>query len=390
MKLKVALALSLAMAFGCALAETADIVTVKGRGVGEDMASALKDAYRDAIETAVGLYVDAEQMVKNDELLKDQVLTQSNAYIEGYDVLSKKVGDGMVSIKIIAKVKTRPLTKKVSGFMKPRTVEVGSALRDQFAKSATERKRGEEGAALIKKALDALQIGQMAMDCQLMSPDGKVVSDDGKSVNVNVRYLLGFKINEERFFAMIQPLCPIFDQVSIEEPQDMLIPVKRDTPFDILNCQDYFQDKMELKGDFRFNGCGFAIDGPATLIVVTGVNKLRTVYKAKKYFLDKYSAAVVRTWVRGSKQPSFRMTFYDDAGEALHQLAVSYSFFAWHGICSHCTRISFRSESASAAFITPWCWYYDGAIGGGYIWQTMSIPRVALPEIKSIKIEAEK
>lgn len=37
MKSKAAFALSLVMAIGCVFAETADIVTVKGRGVGEDI-----------------------------------------------------------------------------------------------------------------------------------------------------------------------------------------------------------------------------------------------------------------------------------------------------------------------------------------------------------------
>lgn len=57
-------------------------VKVRGKGVGVTKAEALKDAYRDAVERAVGLFVDAEQFVKNDELIKDQILTQSNAYIK--------------------------------------------------------------------------------------------------------------------------------------------------------------------------------------------------------------------------------------------------------------------------------------------------------------------
>jgi len=58
-----------------ALADNGEIVKVRGRGVGADKTEALKDAYRDAVERAVGLYVDAEQMMKNEELVKDQILT---------------------------------------------------------------------------------------------------------------------------------------------------------------------------------------------------------------------------------------------------------------------------------------------------------------------------
>ena len=43
-----------------------EVVKVKAKGVGADKTEALKDAYRDAVERAVGMFVDAEQMVKND------------------------------------------------------------------------------------------------------------------------------------------------------------------------------------------------------------------------------------------------------------------------------------------------------------------------------------
>ncbi|MCR4664164.1 MAG: hypothetical protein K5660_02220 [Paludibacteraceae bacterium] len=71
-------------AMGVASAQATEIVKVMGRGVGADKAEALKDAYRDAVERAVGLYVDAEQMMKNEELVKDQILTHSNVYIDKY------------------------------------------------------------------------------------------------------------------------------------------------------------------------------------------------------------------------------------------------------------------------------------------------------------------
>ena len=66
MNLKKVFGLLFALAVGMAFAQESDIVTVKGKGVGVDETVALKDAYRDAVETAVGLYVDAEQMEKNE------------------------------------------------------------------------------------------------------------------------------------------------------------------------------------------------------------------------------------------------------------------------------------------------------------------------------------
>ena len=60
-------------------------VSTMGKGRGTTAEEALKDSFRDAVERAVGVFVDAEQQAENDELIRDKVLTQSNAYIENYN-----------------------------------------------------------------------------------------------------------------------------------------------------------------------------------------------------------------------------------------------------------------------------------------------------------------
>ena len=91
-----------------------DVVKVQGKGSGATRDEALKDAYRDAIERTVGLYVDAEQMLKNDELVNDQILTQSNAYIEKYDVVKESEANGLFTVRILATVKKTALAKKIA------------------------------------------------------------------------------------------------------------------------------------------------------------------------------------------------------------------------------------------------------------------------------------
>ena len=54
-----------------------DVAKVIGRGVGISETEALKDAYRDAVERAVGLFLDAEIVVQKDQVLKDQILASS-------------------------------------------------------------------------------------------------------------------------------------------------------------------------------------------------------------------------------------------------------------------------------------------------------------------------
>ena len=88
--MKQCLLIAISMLVMVGFCDDAEVVKVRGRGIGTNKMEALKDAYRDAVEQAVGLYVDAEQMVKNEDLVKDQILTQSNAYILKSTRLQKK------------------------------------------------------------------------------------------------------------------------------------------------------------------------------------------------------------------------------------------------------------------------------------------------------------
>ena len=142
-----------AMAFAAvlAIAQDTEIVKVKGRGVGADKAEAVKDAYRDAVERAVGLYVDAEQMMKNEELVEDQILTHSKAYIEKYDVVKEKTKpNGLVEIRINAEVKKTALTKKLSDVMPKQTFALGDDAQNIHSLVVTKEKRNVDAAALLE------------------------------------------------------------------------------------------------------------------------------------------------------------------------------------------------------------------------------------------------
>ena len=65
---------------------------------------ALKDAFRQAVQQVVGVAVDAETQVKNDEVIADKVLTYSDGLITKYEEVSKTERKGLVRIKIKATV----------------------------------------------------------------------------------------------------------------------------------------------------------------------------------------------------------------------------------------------------------------------------------------------
>ena len=123
---------------------------VVAEGAGTSPQKALKDAFREAVRQVVGSVVDAETLIKNDELIDDQVLTYSDGFITKYDKLGETQRGGLVRIKISAVVERRSLVQK----LKANNVSVkeidGSGL---FAEAVTQLEAEQNSAALLKKAL---------------------------------------------------------------------------------------------------------------------------------------------------------------------------------------------------------------------------------------------
>lgn len=237
-----------------------DTVKVQGRGVGENKTAALKDAYRDAIERAVGLYVDAETVAKNDEIVKEQVLTQSNAYITDYRELDMKpISGDLVQIRILATVKKQALTTKLTGVMPAQTVRIdNSGLQNVHAQLVTKEKRAEDGAALLKNALDGLNPMQSLMVARIRPETQKIitaydVNNDSKmhrrevqlkSNQVMLRYLFEVKLDREKYFSEFMPhLKKVLDQLSLSSPKEIRLT-------ELTNHADHDKSRAEMARHF--------------------------------------------------------------------------------------------------------------------------------------------
>ncbi len=99
-------------------ADEGELVPVTATGYGETLAEARKDAERNAVKEVVGELMDAETLVENDELVKDEILTYSGAYLEDIETVGKPVprnSAGLVEVTIRAKVRKTQLAKTLHG-----------------------------------------------------------------------------------------------------------------------------------------------------------------------------------------------------------------------------------------------------------------------------------
>lgn len=88
--------------------------TVIATGYGTTYDSSLNNAFRDAIKQYVGIVLDSETILANNEIIKDEILTLSNGNIESYEVISKTEEDGLFIVEIKAIVKNRNIQNKIS------------------------------------------------------------------------------------------------------------------------------------------------------------------------------------------------------------------------------------------------------------------------------------
>ncbi len=201
-------------------------VKVQGRGVGVTRDSALKDAYRDAIERAIGVYVDAEQIVQNDELVSDKILTHSNAYIEDYKIIKESTENNIITIRILASVKQDTLTRKLSDVMPKQTFMIGNELRNIHAKNSTTEKRAADAEALLSNVIK--DINPVTHLIRMNLSDNKpllVKMNDGKE---RLFYRFKFFVDTAKHYnEFIPSLTKVLDQIAVKKPRSVYLNANR-------------------------------------------------------------------------------------------------------------------------------------------------------------------
>ncbi len=394
-----------------AVALAGDIVSVRGKGVGENKAEALEDAYRDAVENAVGLYVDAEQEMKNYELVKDEILTQSNAYIEDYDIIEESTtSGGLVKITISAQVKKQALTKRISGKKDAKTFAAGRSLKAAHAKDATLARRDGDGATILSRELRDLNVFAQLCDVSIDSPEPVILSKSGDIAEV--AYLLKMEIDRDRYFKELLPsLERKLAQISTSEPKAFTASAEGlgsdDTFFREYLKRDDVDGKIG-RGDcetFKLQCCAFAGDlyekqdlglglsGTLHVAVVSSANKSLTLVKGKTYTLDDASRDALVAWRKEkdlSVKAAFAVTFLDAGGEELASEVVTFGGRtrrgeggAWHRLSPEAVW-DVTGENSNIWLVTPWVGSNSPAY---YQWFKFRIAKDDLPNVASIKVE---
>jgi hypothetical protein len=125
----------------------------EAEGSGTTGDEAIRDALRNAVRKAVGVLVDGEVMVKNEDVISDKVLTYSDGFVTSYKELSRTQQDGLVHVQIRAHVEQR----KLLADLHTAGVRLGPADGQGLVASALTRKEAlDAGAGVLTKMLGDL------------------------------------------------------------------------------------------------------------------------------------------------------------------------------------------------------------------------------------------
>lgn len=202
----------------------ANVKVVYGRGTGETKEEAEKDACRNAVEFAVGTFIDSETQLKNEQLIKDEILSHSNGYIEKYEVTGasrSKRGLG-IEVDVKAWVKMQEARKKVRDLVPGDAQKVDGIDGITFANESKER-RDKSAAALLKKELDGLDPVRQLVNIKLASSKPTVLEGkeaEGCAANeVILRYYCQFYLMQDVYFKRFMPrFTQILEQISVHKP----------------------------------------------------------------------------------------------------------------------------------------------------------------------------
>lgn len=185
------------------------VTTVIAEGIGESADEALKDAFRHAVRQVVGVAVDAETLIKNEDVVDDKVLTYSDGFIKHYDEISKKASKSLHRVKIKAQVERRSVVAKLKAASVTVKEVDGAAL---FAEAVTQLEAEENVEALLRKAFAGFPQNVLTA-----SEEGKPELTEKSADQATVRINVVVQPDMAAYKAFVGRLQPILEKVAKEK-----------------------------------------------------------------------------------------------------------------------------------------------------------------------------
>jgi len=180
--------------------------TVIVEGVGKTETSAKKAAYKEAVAKVVGVLIDSSTLVKNDKIIKEELLEYSGGFVTKSEMISSmKDDEGLVRVKIKCTVEKAQVKKKLQEFKILEVKVDGASIAAMEMSKETMQKNAS---VLLNKAIkEREKIFTAILPSKFESLDK---TNDGKYI---IPVYLAY--NQEKLKIWTQNWLPVFAKMSI-------------------------------------------------------------------------------------------------------------------------------------------------------------------------------
>lgn len=342
-------------------------------GIGKDSDSALRNAFRAALEEVLGVLVDSETLVNNDDVISDNILSYSGGYVEKHEIIKgPDIKDGLVIVEIKALVAESQLMGKLKSYdIQIKSID-GQSLFGEVVSKIDQHKSSINITKDIFKGfpeniIEAYAVGKPEM------------SKNNTTLSLNIQA----KINYDKYQLMATKIKQTLDRIA--------------------NKIDYVQQGNELNFN-RFNEliykkytsrpfAGTTDDGhthtPSYFVIG---EKSNAGNKFTIYFLDK---DIVKSLVSSIRMPRIKVDVTDKNGRVIltHTTDKEFRCFGFWNRSHRGLGMNNRgSFNESYLFVCPWVYVKNGNHWNPYeyysgIFSWDNIPIEYLKKLENIKVK---
>lgn len=196
--------------------------TIVASGFGITKDKALSSAFRDAIKQYVGIILDSETILLNDQIIKDQILTLSNGSIESYEVLSESEEDGIYIVEIKAIVKDQNIQNQINSSISSKSSitfdrNIMAQMKNAHAGLETKEETSDDQGLFTNKYLNDFKKAGIDKVLLVKATDLKLKLNplDDTKLNYDLEYELSF--NLPIYQAAIEQLESNFRKIGLKE-----------------------------------------------------------------------------------------------------------------------------------------------------------------------------
>lgn len=182
-----------------------------GEGYGETTDEALKEAMKDVLQKVVGVYVDSDFRMSNDKIIKDEIITHSNGFIDHYEKMEEDDdpnGRGKV-VAIKAWVKMRDFVDRMKKIASSERINVDGVLVD------VDLENDISAEALLRKEIENIDPANL-LEVRLLKSRPEIVSVDEDIVTMRYIYVVRYS-NEVYSKTFLPRIKAVLNQIAIKK-----------------------------------------------------------------------------------------------------------------------------------------------------------------------------